>query len=293
MNLQDLIELILRVSIVLNVFAIGLEARVADPLYLFRRPDKLVRAFFSMNVLMPLVALLLVLNFDLDPAVKVAVVALSVSPVPPLFPKRALMVGLKENYTVGLLVAAAVLAIAVIPIAMAIFARVSGRPMSMPVSSVARIVFTMVLVPLLLGIAGRAALSPFAQRVSKYVGPFASWLLVLASLPVLFIEARPIYSLFGNGTVLSLTAFTLAGLIFGYWLGGPEQANRRVLSLGTACRHPGLALAIAHGNFPQQTMAMPAIFLYLVISILLCVLLDRLIGRAAAASSEANKRAAA
>ena len=293
MNLQDLIELILRVSIVLNVFAIGLEARVADPLYLFRRPDKLVRAFFSMNVLMPLVALLLVLNFDLDPAVKVALVALSVSPVPPLFPKRALMVGLKENYTVGLLVAAAVLAIAVIPIAMAIFERVSGRPMSMPVSSVARIVFTMVLLPLLLGIAGRATSYSFAQQVRKYVGPFASWLLILSVLPVVFIEARPIYSLLGNGTLLSLAAFIVIGLIVGYWLGGPEAANRRVLAIGTAARHPGLSLAIARGNFPQQKMTLPAIGLYVVLSLLLGVLFELLLRKARGAASEAKERAAA
>lgn len=293
MNLQALIGLILKVSIVLNVFALGLAARAADPLYLFRRPIQLIRAFFSMNVLMPVAALLLVFNFDLNPAVKIALVALSVSPVPPLFPKSAQRAGGKENYTVGLLVATAVLAIAVIPLAMAIFERIGGIPMSMHARSVASVVFTMVLVPLLLGIAVRALASSFAERAAKYVGPLASLLLVLCVLPVLFVEARAILSLLGNGTLLSLTAFTVVGLIAGYWLGGPEADHRRVLSIGTACRHPGLALAIAHGNFPQQKMAVPAVFLYLVVSMVLSLLLDRFIWRAGEAPSEAHKRAAA
>jgi bile acid:Na+ symporter, BASS family len=293
LNLQDLVELVLRVSIVLNVFAVGLEARFADPVYLFRRPGKFFRAFLSMDVIMPAVALLLVFNFNLDPAVKIALVALSVSPVPPLFPKRALWTEGKENYTVGLLVAAAVLAIVVIPLAMVVFERISGRSMSMSPGSVARIVFIMVLVPLLLGIATRATSYTFVQPVRKYVGRFASWLLILAILPVVFILARPIYSLFGNGTVLSLAAFTVVGLIAGYWLGGPEPANRRVLAFGTAGRHPGLALAIAHGNFPHQKMIVPAVCLYVVISLLLSVLFALLMRKAGAPSSGAKERAAA
>ena len=293
MNLQDVVELVLRISIVLNGFAVGLEGRFADPVYLFRRPGKLLRAFISMDVLMPVVALLLVFNFNLDPAVKIALVALSVSPVPPLFPKRALWAAGKENYTVGLLVATAVLAIVVIPLAMAIFGWISGIPMSMSPGSVARIVFTMVLVPLLLGIATRATSYWFVQPVRKYLGPFASWLLILSVLPVVFVEARPIYSLFGNGTLLSLTAFTVIGLIAGYWLGGPEFANRRVLAFGTAGRHPGLALAIAHGNFPQQKMTVPAVCLYVVVCLLLSVLFELLLRKARGGASEAKERAAA
>lgn len=293
MKVQDIVELVLRVSIVLNVFAFGLEARLADPVYLFRRPAKLLRAFISMDVVMPVVALLLVFNFNLDPAVKVALVGLSVSPVPALFPKRALWAEGKENYTVGLMFAAALLAIAVIPLAMVIFERISGRPLSMSVGSVARIVFIMILVPMFLGIAARTSSDSLAQRARKYIGPFASWLLILSVLPIVIIQARPIYSLFGNGTVLSLMAFTVAGLIAGYWLGGPEPVNRRVLAFGTAGRHPGLALAIAHGNFPQQKMAVSAVGLYIVISISISVLFYLFLRKAGGASSEAKEKAAA
>src|SRR6266851_5716958 len=118
MDLQSLILLVLKISIVLSVFALGLKATFADATYLFRHPGKLVRAFLSMNVLMPVLALAMVLTFKLHPAVKVALVALSVSPVPPIFPKKALKTGGRDDYSIGLLVATAVLAIIVIPIAM-------------------------------------------------------------------------------------------------------------------------------------------------------------------------------
>jgi len=291
MSLEALILLVLRISIVLSVFALGLGARFADTLYLFRRPDKLARAFFSMNVLMPLLALLLVFKFDLHPAVKIALVALSVSPVPPIFPKSALEEGGKENYTIGLLVATSVLAIAVIPLAMVIFEKIGGTTMSMRATSVAAIVFAMVLVPLLLGMGARKTV--WAKPAAKHVGAAASLLLVLGVLPVLLVESRTIFSLIGNGTLLSLAAFAVAGLIAGYWLGGPEPANRRVLSLATASRHPGLSVAIAQANFPQQKMAVPAVCLYLIISVFLALLLRRFRAQAGADAAGASGRAAA
>ena len=41
-----------------------------------------------------------------------------------------------------------------------------------------------------------------------------------------------------------------------------------VLALATASRHPGVALAIATANFPQETRVMGVILLYLLISVI-------------------------
>jgi BASS family bile acid:Na+ symporter len=266
MNLEALILLVLKISIVLNVFALGLKATFADATYLFRHPRELGRAFLSMNVLTPLLALVLVLTFNLHPAVKIALVALSVSPVPPFFPKKALKVGGKDDYSVGLLVVTSVLAIIVIPITMEIFERIGVVPLHMPARSVAALVATTVLAPLLVGIALRAVAPTLVERAAKPVGILANVLLVLSVLPVLFGSIPTILSLIGDGTLLSFTGFALLGYIFGYLLGGPEPENRRVLALATTSRHPAIAIAIAHANFPQQKLAVPAIVLYLIVS---------------------------
>jgi BASS family bile acid:Na+ symporter len=83
------------------VFAIGLEATFADATFLFRRPGHLLRALLSMNVLMPLTALAVGAPFDLHPAVTIALVVISVSPAPPILPKKALKAGGTEAYTSG------------------------------------------------------------------------------------------------------------------------------------------------------------------------------------------------
>jgi bile acid:Na+ symporter, BASS family len=293
MNLQALILLVVKTSIVLSVFALGLEATFTDAMYLFRRPTQLARAFLSMNIIMPLLALLLVFEFDIDPAVKIAVVALSVSPVPPVFPKSALKAGGKENYTIGLLVAMSVLAIAVVPLTLKTFESIGGIPLSLPVRSVAIMVFSTVFAPLLAGVAVHSLAASFAQRLARPLGIVASVLLIVAVVPVLFFATQTILSLIGNGTLVALTAFALVGLISGYFLGGPEPSNRHVLSLATATRHPGIAVAIAHANFPHQKLAIPAVLLYLIVSAILSGLVKRFRPHSQTATPEAKHRIAA
>jgi bile acid:Na+ symporter, BASS family len=279
MNLQSLIPLVLKASIFLTVFALGLQASFADATFLFRRPRLLIRGFFAMNVIMPALALFLALSFHLNPAVKIALVALSVSPVPPFFPKKGLKAGGKEDYTIGLLVATVVLAIVAIPITMVVFERVIGLPLSMSVMSVATIVFMTALAPLLAGIVLRSISSALADRVTKPIGSLAGALMILSVLPVLFNSIRNNLSLFGDGTLLSLAAFALIGYVVGHLLGGPDPEDRSVLALATASRHPAIAVAIAHANFPQQKLVLPAVLIYLIISGIVTSLASKLMNR--------------
>jgi hypothetical protein len=70
-----LIAFAVKASVFLNVLALGMRAGAAGP------------SVFAMNVLMPLFAV--ALAFDLEPVVKIALMALAVSPVPPMLPHRA------------------------------------------------------------------------------------------------------------------------------------------------------------------------------------------------------------
>ncbi|HMF27443.1 MAG TPA: hypothetical protein VKE42_01650, partial [Candidatus Cybelea sp.] len=86
MTLQQLISLGIQASMALMVFCVGLHARFDDVSYLLRRPWLLVRSLLAMNVIMPAVAVAVALWFDLDRPLKVALIALSVAPVPPILP---------------------------------------------------------------------------------------------------------------------------------------------------------------------------------------------------------------
>jgi len=268
MSLQEIILLVLKISIFLNVFAIGLTAGPQDVTYMLRRPGELARALLSMNVLMPLFTVAMVTIFDLNPAVKIALVALSVSPIPPLLPKRTMKAGGVDPYAIGLLVTVGVLAILFVPLAMEILQRVFGVPLQMTVGAVAFLILRTVLLPLGLGIAVHHFWTAPAKRLARPVSQIGTVGLLLAVIPILFTAVPQILSLIGNGTIVSLAAFVAFGLAIGHWLGGPLPKNRTTLAYSTASRHPGTALALARANFPEQKLAMAAVLLYLLINII-------------------------
>ena len=272
MNMAAIILLTLKASIILSVFAIGLKATFADVTFLFRRPGHLLRALLSMNVLMPLAALAFAAPFDLHPATKIALVVISASPTPPILPKKALRAGGTEAYTIGVLAAAAVLSIIVIPLSMEVFERITGVSLAMRAGAVAALVLTTILLPLLAGIAVRRIAQTPADRVASPIGVLASVFLVVSAIPILIGFSHAVFSLISNGTILSLAGFALAGLVIGHVLGGPEPDNRPVLALATASRHPAVAMAIAHANFPEQKLAAAGVFLYVLLSTILSAL---------------------
>ena len=292
MNLEALILVVLKISIALSVLAVGLEANVSDASFVFRHPSELIRAFFSMNVLMPLLAIVLVLTFNLDPAVKIALVVFSVSPVAAFFPERALRAGGKQDYSVGLMATTALLAIVVIPIALEIFKDIFRLPLRTPAGSIAALVFVTILVPLLVGIAVRAKAPAFAKRTAKPLGKIALVLVVLGVLPILFRSMRTILSLIGNGTLLSFAGFVIVGYIIGYLLEKPRPERRPILALANVARHPAIAAVVAHANFTQLKSVLPSVFLYVVVNAIITAVAAKLI-KARSTPTESGRRMAA
>src|SRR4051812_42680345 len=137
MTIQTLIVLAIQLSLVLLVLSIGLGTTVGDVTYLFRRPRLLVRSLLSMNVVMPLFAVVLAKSFDLTPVVKAALVLLAVSPLPPIFPRKASKAGGGFSYTIGLLVVATLVSIVFIPLALALLQRAFDLPLQMGPARVA------------------------------------------------------------------------------------------------------------------------------------------------------------
>lgn len=259
--------LTLQASIFLLVFSLGFEATWQDATSLYRRPGLLARSLLSMNLVMPVFAAVLAGAFHLLPAVKIALVLLAVSPVPPILPKKQLKVGGTSPYVYGLLVAMSLLSIIVAPLAIEVLGKVFGHDVHIGPAAVAEVVVMTILLPLGLGILVHLRAPEFARKVSRPLGRFANLFLMVAALPLLIFAGRTMIGLIGNGTLLAMITFGAVGVAVGHWLGGPDPAERTTLALASACRHPGLAITIAAATFPaQRRLVAAAILLYLVLS---------------------------
>ena len=266
MNLAQLVGLALQASILMTLFGFGLQATLADVTYVARRPALLARSLGAMYVVMPIVAVVLVQLFDFRPSVEIAMIALSISPIPPLLPAKQGKAGGHSSYALGLMAIAGLVSIAVVPIGLQVLGRFSGQPFQMPAGAIARVVLVTTLLPLAVGMGLKALLPAVADRVAKPIALVAKVLLTGGMLALLVAALPAVLSLIGNGTVFAIVVFVVAGLAIGHLAGGSRSEEQIVLALSTASRHPGIALAVARTNFPDEPNVGATVLLFLLVA---------------------------
>lgn len=279
MSLETLVPIAFKTSIFLTVLGFGLRASAREVLSMTRDRSRLIQSMLAMLVIMPVVAVFLAFSFDLQPAVKIALVALSIAPVPPFWPKQSLKFGGDEPFTLGLLVATGALAIVVIPISMEILQRIFAVPLRMPADSIARMVLLTILFPLFLGLTVRQLVPGLAADIARPFGYIGSFLLAASGLVILVKLWPAMMSLIGDGTLLAMIAFAVTGLAVGHFLGGPRTQERSVLALACSSRHPAIAIAIAQVNFPNEKVVPAAVVLYLLVSTVVATPYMKRLGR--------------
>ena len=269
MDLAGLVQAGLKASVFLTVASVGLGAGWRDATSLLARPSRLARAMAALFLMMPLLAVGLAIACRFHPAVEVAMVALAISPIPPLMPRKVMKAGIGFSFAIGLVVAASLVAVVVIPLFVDLLGLLLGRAAHIGMGTVFRAVLLSVILPLGAGMALRALIPRLSERVGPRLGDAAALLMLACLLPTLVAVWPQITGLVGNGTILAFVAFTAAGLATGHLLGGPEAEDRVVLALATGCRHPGVALGIAMAQPSGGPEKLGAVVLYLLVGVVL------------------------
>jgi len=127
-----------------------------------------------------------------------------------------------------------------------------------------------VLVPLFLGVAASRQWPSLGARAAPILRNVALAIVVPVALLILVRSSREFVGLVGDGTLAAIVVTVASGLLAGYALGGPDEANRKALGEAAATRHPGLAAVIAQLNF-DDSRVLAAILLYLFSSILFSI----------------------
>jgi BASS family bile acid:Na+ symporter len=204
--------------------------------------------------------------FELGPIVKVVLIALSVSPMPPFLPAKALKSGGNSSYVIGLLTLVSAISFLVIPVSFGLLGALFDTSLNVPLGDVERILATGILGPLILGMVVNRYAPQAAERGAHLVSSVATILLVVVLVPILFKHWPEMRTLIGDGTLVAIIFLTLVGLLVGHVFGGPRREDREVLALATCARHPAIAMAIVALNFPNATMVGPAVLLVLIVA---------------------------
>jgi BASS family bile acid:Na+ symporter len=258
------------VSVLALVFALGLNATTAEATWAFRHPRRLLRGFLAMSVVVPAVATAFALLTDLPRPVAIAIIAMSISPVPPILPISQLKGGARPEYAYGMLVAAALLSIVTVPVAVIVVGALFGQETRFPPLAVAKIVVISVLAPVSLGIAVRHFRADVAERLGPWIMKTANVVLVVAILPILARAWPVMRGLMSTGTSVAVVlAVIVVAITAGHLLGGPNREDRVALAIGSAVRHPGVALALARTNAPDEPLVPAAILTYFLMALVL------------------------
>ena len=267
---KALILSVLQVSVICTVFGFGLDTTFQDMLYVIRRPWLLARSLIAMFIIMPAAAIALAATFQFRHVVEVALVALSISPVPPLLPKREGHAGGRTPYALGLMALLALLSILLVPAALEVLRSLVRHPLEMSPRAVARVVFETALGPLAVGTIVRSLLPAVSRRLGLFVNRIAWILLSVGMVALLTANLAAMWALVGRGTLTAMAAFIGIALAVGHVLGGPDPEHSAVLALSNACRHPAIAASIASTNFPNEEFG-ATVLLYVVMNVALCI----------------------
>ena len=250
--MHQLSRVIAVVTVIMFVFSLALGVTVQQATWLLRRPGLLLRSVLAALLIVPVVSILLVFAMNASAPVAIAVILLSVSPAAPLMLRKATDVSGHADYAPGLQLVLALLAIATVPLSLhALSILFPTFEVAVTPADVAGQVGRAQLVPLLAGIAFRAAFPGAAGKLARPLGRIAGVLLAMVAVLVLLLQGK-VLLLVGVEGYVAVGAAAATSLLIGHLLGGPDLATRKALAVACALRNPGLALLVIQLNFPGR-----------------------------------------
>ena len=122
-------------------------------------------------------------------------------------------------------------------------------------------------VPLAVGmVVGRMFLPQHRDLLAHWAGRLGGIALAIGGVAILVTQFGNIVALIGGGALLMTAAIIGFALLVGHLLGGPDEGNRSALAVAASARHPGVAITLATGVFPEHAPEIVAIVLLFLLS---------------------------
>ena len=128
---------------------------------------------------------------------------------------------------------------------------------------IARPLLVLIIVPLAAGMLIKSRAETFAARAAPVLAKLGNASLLLLFVLLVALNARALLAVIGSGAILAALIFFTALFVFGWLLGG---AQRSVLSLATAARNFGAALAPAENCFDD-----PKVTVMIIVGAIVCL----------------------
>ncbi|MDO8974448.1 bile acid:sodium symporter family protein [Reyranella sp.] len=258
---------LLKITVTIIIFGIGLDSTLHDAVRLFRHPALLLRSLLAMYVLVPLAAVGLVILLPLPPGAEAGLLVLAVSAGAPLLPRKLLGIG-DGAYTFSLVTVSSVLAVILVPFWLEMLGPLFPRLPRLAPERTALILGESFFLPLLAGMAVRRFFPKFAAWTGGRVVGLAGLAMTLAAVVLLAVNWHVVLEVRWQG-IAALALLILMALVIGHLVGGPQEENRSALAVACATRHIGVAVAVATSLPGGRTAVVISIYIAVSVAITL------------------------
>jgi BASS family bile acid:Na+ symporter len=262
MTVDRLINLLVTITLIEMMVAIGLGVRFADLAGVARNGRLVAAAALANYVCVPAATVGLLRLFDPHPMVAAGFLILAVCPGAPFGPPFAAVARGNVTVAAGLMVLLAGSSAFLAPLLLHyLLPQVAGS--DSPTVDAAQIVVTLLvtqLVPLGVGVAVRQWRPMLADRLQKPANAASKILNLLAVAVILITQGHLVMEIRPRGFV-GMLALLLISWAAGWLLAGPDPGIRKTMTLTTSLRNVGVGLVIATGAF-AGTPAVTATLVY-------------------------------
>ena len=265
--------------VISSMLGIGLGLSVGEILAPLRNARLVILALVANFIVLPVGAIGLGRVVGLDEPFAIGLLLLASAAGAPFVPKLAQLARGNVAFGVGVMVLLMVVSVGYLPLALPVLLPgVTVDPWK-----IGRSLFLLMLLPLAVGLAGRAGVPGLAGRVKPVLDRISSLSLTVLMVAITGANLRNVLSVFGTGGILAGLLLIALGFAAGWLLGGPGRDTRSVLALGTAQRNIAAALVVGSGFANPKVVVM--VVVVAIVGLFILMPTARLLSRSASAAS--------
>jgi BASS family bile acid:Na+ symporter len=250
MMLEPLPKILTYVFLVSTMLVIGLTVTGGEILTALRDRRVMGRVLLANLVFVPLLGYLLIVFIPLSPGTKLALALLALAPGGLTAIQFTGKVKGNLAFAAAVAFVLTILAIVVTPILVKVLLPLEIG-LDLPFMRIILFVLLYLLLPLGVAFAIRSRSEKGAGAMGKIMLIISNVSFVTTILVTSAMKKEAMGSV-GKSTVLAMLLFVVLSMVIGWWMGGPEQGNRRVMAIATSMRNAGLCLIMAMRMFPKS-----------------------------------------
>jgi bile acid:Na+ symporter, BASS family len=250
MGLDQLISVLVAVTLIEMMLATGLGVRLADVIGVARNGSQLLVAGLTNYVAVPTAAVVLILLVGAGPPSAVGILLLAVCPGAPYGPPLTALARGATATAVGLMVILAGSSVVMAPLLLSFLLPLTTGSAGLQVHAFG--IFQVIVVTQLLPLwCGLAISHRWPNLASRWLGPAvaAGKVLNAATLALILTSQYPQLLNVRPGGILGMLGLLGFSLAAGWIVGGRGSGDRKAVALTTSIRNVGLGLVIASSTF--------------------------------------------